>query len=477
MADITLDLIRQKEGFQPTAYWDRNAWRVGYGSDTMTNADGTFVRVTKDSVTTKPDAERDLARRVPEFQRTGIIAYVGQDAFDAMTPEAKAAVSSLTYNYGSLRELPSLVKAIKSGDNTKIGNAISDRSVDNGGLNAGRRKDEAALVLGHPPVPGGMASDGAKYEFTKAGKPINPDNGFLMSETDPRYGAAMTKVAPGAPAPMPRSAGSDARKAAADRAAAASGSTYSSTDLPPAATPAKVSVAAKPPTAAKPPVAGLKLPVAPAARSTVLTSPAPKPPVTGLKLPVAPAIKPASAAPIKSAGIAGTVQMAAARPANQPPPPANTALDTMLGKMASPTKPPVTGLKLPVAPVVQAGRAPLPAPAPLTFSPPVYKTITVLNPAAKADLLIAKPASAPAAKPAPKYIERRVLVAPAKPVAKPVVRPVIPAGLTPAQAYAATNKAAVAAAAANAVKKPNARLYGGSDVGSGVASSTNPLGI
>src|SRR3990167_11056337 len=60
-------LLRKFEGFRENAYWYNNAYRVGYGSDTVTRADGTIVPVTKDTKVTGDDAERDLARRSGEF--------------------------------------------------------------------------------------------------------------------------------------------------------------------------------------------------------------------------------------------------------------------------------------------------------------------------------------------------------------------------------------------------------------------------
>ena len=39
-------VVRHFEGFRTNAYWDVNHWRVGYGSDTVTNADGSVSPVT-----------------------------------------------------------------------------------------------------------------------------------------------------------------------------------------------------------------------------------------------------------------------------------------------------------------------------------------------------------------------------------------------------------------------------------------------
>ena len=38
------DLIKRFEGFRTTPYWDVNAYRTGYGSDTVTLADGARLR-------------------------------------------------------------------------------------------------------------------------------------------------------------------------------------------------------------------------------------------------------------------------------------------------------------------------------------------------------------------------------------------------------------------------------------------------
>ena len=38
-------LLRKKEGFRASPYWDKTANRIGYGSDTITRADGSVVKV------------------------------------------------------------------------------------------------------------------------------------------------------------------------------------------------------------------------------------------------------------------------------------------------------------------------------------------------------------------------------------------------------------------------------------------------
>lgn len=164
MADnLALQLIMDMEGFRSKAYWDENAWRVGYGSDTYVDANGKVRKVTKDtSGVTREQAYADLTRRVPEFQQDGIIKYVGQQAWNQMAPATQAAVTSLAYNYGSIAELPSLKRAIKTGSATRIADAIEARKGDNGGMNKKRRLEEASLVAPlQPNVPPRRPDTGA----------------------------------------------------------------------------------------------------------------------------------------------------------------------------------------------------------------------------------------------------------------------------------------------------------------------------
>lgn len=138
-------VVRQFEGYRTTPYWDSNAHRIGYGSDTVTLADGTVKRVAPGMVISREDAERDLVRRLADFQG-GIIADVGQSKWDVLPESAKSALSSVAYNYGSLPK--SVAAAVKTGDVQQIAAAVEGLAGDNGGINAGRRGKEAMLIRG-----------------------------------------------------------------------------------------------------------------------------------------------------------------------------------------------------------------------------------------------------------------------------------------------------------------------------------------
>lgn len=144
-------LLRNFEGFISKAQWDVNAQRVGYGSDTITRADGTVVKVTKDTVVTREDAERDLTRRTAIFANN-VRRELGDSNWNALPPNAQAVLVSYAYNYGSLAKTPSVIAAAKksaqTGDMVALATAVRNRQVDNNGINARRRNQEADYILG-----------------------------------------------------------------------------------------------------------------------------------------------------------------------------------------------------------------------------------------------------------------------------------------------------------------------------------------
>ncbi|MEQ1950562.1 glycoside hydrolase family protein [Mesorhizobium yinganensis] len=139
-----VELVKKFEGFISKAKWDVNHFRVGFGSDTMTDAAGRISKVTAESVTSLEGANRDLARRIAEFQGA-IQNTIGSDVWRSFSEEQQAALTSVAYNYGSLPDR--IVAAIESGNPEKIGIAIRDLGDDNDGINRKRRSAEADLFL------------------------------------------------------------------------------------------------------------------------------------------------------------------------------------------------------------------------------------------------------------------------------------------------------------------------------------------
>lgn len=149
-------LIRQFEGFRETPYWDVTANRVGFGSDTITSADGTVRRVGTGDTVTREDAERDLNRRIETEFTPRAIGKVGVDVWSGLSSSQQAALVSITYNYGDLPD--SVAAAVRSGDTTAAALAIRALGSDNDGVNAGRRDQEAQIFSG-----GEMPSGSGEY--------------------------------------------------------------------------------------------------------------------------------------------------------------------------------------------------------------------------------------------------------------------------------------------------------------------------
>lgn len=145
-------LLRKFEGFHSGTYWDVNAHRVGYGSDTITRADGTVVRVQQGDKVSRADAERDLARRSREIEMAAA-KQVGPDNWSKLPGNARAALVSVAYNYGNLPK--SVAIAVRSGDVEQIASAVDALKGHNGGINAKRRAQEASIIRGQGSLPSG----------------------------------------------------------------------------------------------------------------------------------------------------------------------------------------------------------------------------------------------------------------------------------------------------------------------------------
>lgn len=143
----TADIIIGFEGFSESAYWDVNACRIGFGSDTMTAEDGSVTQVSCDSVTTREDARRDLEKRIKEF-RAVVIEQL--PSYYSLPANVRAALISVAYNYGSLPN--SVVEAAKSKDIDKIADAVEKLKTHDGGVNEHRRMKEAEIIRGLPSI-------------------------------------------------------------------------------------------------------------------------------------------------------------------------------------------------------------------------------------------------------------------------------------------------------------------------------------
>lgn len=168
----TLDLIKGFEGYETKPYWDVNAYRTGYGSDTVTRADGTIEKVKPGTTISRDDAERDLARRTQGFENT-VRKQIGDNVWSSLPPNAQSALTSVAYNYGSIPKR--IVGDVQTGDLNTISKAIRRLQGDNKGINKGRRNKEADLVLN----PGSMKTSMgptpvSPYQSNQVNPPVVP---------------------------------------------------------------------------------------------------------------------------------------------------------------------------------------------------------------------------------------------------------------------------------------------------------------
>lgn len=142
--ETTAGVLRELEGFKEKPYYDVNAFRAGYGSDTYTTADGEVIPVTRNSRVSREDAERDLNRRIREEFGARARQTAG-DAWDTYNPLQKAALTSIAYNYGSIPDR--IASQVRSGDPQRVAQAIISLAGDNDGVNRKRRIKESEMML------------------------------------------------------------------------------------------------------------------------------------------------------------------------------------------------------------------------------------------------------------------------------------------------------------------------------------------
>lgn len=120
-------LIAHFEGMKLNAYWDeskdpsKSTWAIGYGDHTMPN--GKAVQQ-GDSLASADEAFRLLSQRVVEYQNAAI-AQIGP-AWDKLSKNAQASLTSVTYNYGKGSIPESVANAARTGDSDKVAQALHD---------------------------------------------------------------------------------------------------------------------------------------------------------------------------------------------------------------------------------------------------------------------------------------------------------------------------------------------------------------
>ena len=166
-------LLRKEEGFRDVPYFDVNAHRVGYGSDTTVTADGKVVKVVQRMKITREDAERDLDYRLTKREGLQVQKQLG-DTWNKLPEGAKAALASVGYNYGSLPK--EIVAAARTGNLELLSSAVAGL-----GSNKSRRQREAAMILGARNAP--VQTAGASSAQSAGTTPARP--GSASAGVDP----------------------------------------------------------------------------------------------------------------------------------------------------------------------------------------------------------------------------------------------------------------------------------------------------
>ena len=151
-ADITaaVNFIKPREGFRSEPYPDPdwNSPRIGYGSDTITNPDGSFYKITRKSRVDKASAERDLVRRITDEFKPRVVRRLESRSVDYNTLPLKLQVVfiDLAYNYGTL--FFDFIEAYKSNGVQGVIDELNRRANLGPGQVPSRRKAEIAYLGG-----------------------------------------------------------------------------------------------------------------------------------------------------------------------------------------------------------------------------------------------------------------------------------------------------------------------------------------
>jgi GH24 family phage-related lysozyme (muramidase) len=147
-----VDMIKRFEGYTDRAKYDRNAFRAGYGSDTVTDpTTGQVSRVTSGTTVDRRGAEADLLRRVNSEFLPRTAAAVGA-SWARLNDTTKAALTSVAYNYGHLPR--AVLNAARAGDDQGVAAAIRGLATAKGVNNPERRYAEAAAIGAATVAPG-----------------------------------------------------------------------------------------------------------------------------------------------------------------------------------------------------------------------------------------------------------------------------------------------------------------------------------
>ena len=142
--------ISYKEGFEPIAKFDINHFRGGYGSDKKL-VDNQLQTVVQNTKFTTKEAEDTLKYEIVADYSKRVIRAIGQTAWDKLSDNQKASLTSFAYNTGNINE--GISGAVKSGNYSIAAQLIASAPYTAKGKYLpgleSRRKEESALFSKH----------------------------------------------------------------------------------------------------------------------------------------------------------------------------------------------------------------------------------------------------------------------------------------------------------------------------------------
>ena len=127
----------------------KDHYAVGYGQHSILGKE-----VTQDSVFSQEDIYQDFRNRIAAIQ-DDLAAKLGE-SWDKLSARAKASLTSVAYNYGSLPA--NVMAAARTGVDTNVATSILSLKGQNNGVNDSRRNQEAANIT----APDGVMSPAEK---------------------------------------------------------------------------------------------------------------------------------------------------------------------------------------------------------------------------------------------------------------------------------------------------------------------------
>lgn len=153
---LTEALIAGEEGVRTKAYQDSSGiWTIGYGQTTL---NGRAVK--QGDQISKEEALAGFRSNVKSHAQRAI-SQVGEERWKQLDPKARAVLTSLAYNYGSIPE--AVLPAAKSGTTEEIAKSMDKLYGHNKGVLKGRRQREQSILRGG-------TSDRLDKDFLAGGK-------------------------------------------------------------------------------------------------------------------------------------------------------------------------------------------------------------------------------------------------------------------------------------------------------------------